>query len=77
MRRRWVLIGAALLGAGLYGVSSEDSPHHACTAGLGDFGSLSGEAARNCGLHNLAFLLGIAGAILGFAVMLAALLIRS
>ena len=77
MRRRWVFIGAALLGGGLYGVSQEDSPHNACTAGLGRFGSLSGDLARHCGFHNTMFLAAIAAAFFGLAVLAAAMLIRS
>jgi hypothetical protein len=77
MRRRWVFIGAAILGAGLFGVSREDSPHHACTSNLGSFGSLTGDLAHNCGFHNTAFLAAIVATMVGVVLMAAALLIRS
>jgi hypothetical protein len=77
MRRRWVFIGVALLGGGLAGVSLEDSHHNACTSGLGTFGSLTGDVARNCGLDNTIFLVAFVAALFGLALMVAALLIRS
>jgi len=77
MRRAWMVIGVMLLGGGLAGASMEDSPHNACTAGLGSYGSLSGDLARNCGLHNSLFLAGIAAAFFGLAVMVAALVFRN
>lgn len=77
MRRRWIFVGLALLGAGLAGVSEEDAPHKACTAGLGPFGSLTGNAAHNCGVHNILFLGAIVAAIFGLMLMVVALLIRS
>jgi hypothetical protein len=76
MRRRWVFIAAALLGGGLAGVSLEDSHHNACTSGLGPFGSLSGDLARNCTLDNTIFLAAFAATLVGLALMVAALLIR-
>lgn len=76
MRRRWIFVGMGLIGAGLYGVSREVSPHRACTAGLGDFGSLTGDLARNCGYHNVAFLAAIVAAVFGLVLMAAALIIR-
>ena len=77
MRRRWIFVGMAILGGGLAGVAVEDSPHHACSAGLGTYGSLTGDAARNCGFHNLAFLVAIVVALFGLGLTVAALLIRS
>jgi len=77
MRRRWIFIGAALIAGGLVTVTSEESHHNACTSGLGPFGSLTGGVAHNCGVANTVFLLGIVGAILGLALVVAALLIRS
>lgn len=77
MHRRWVFIAAALLGAGLFGASLEDSHHNTCSAGLGPFGSLSGDVARNCGLDNTIFLVAVVAIIVGLALMVAALLIRS
>jgi len=77
MRRRWIFIGAALVGGGLIGVSLEDSHHNACTSGLGPFGSLSGDLARNCGLDNTIFVVAIAATIVGLVTMIAALLIRT
>lgn len=77
MRRRWIVIGAVIMGAGIYGVTREESPHQACTSGLGSFGSLTGDLARNCGMHNLALLGAIVATLLGLALAVAALLIRS
>ncbi len=77
MRRRWVFIGAALLGAGSVGVSVEKSHHNACTAGLGPFGSLSGDLAHNCGFDNTLFLVAIVTAVFGLALMVVALMVRS
>lgn len=77
MRRRWVFVGAVLLAAGLVGVSKEDTAHNACTSGLGSFGSLTGDLARNCGFHNTVFLVAIAAAIFGLMLMVVALLRRS
>jgi len=76
--RRWsVLIGAALVGGGLVGVCLEDSHHNACTSGLGPFGSLSGDLARNCSLDNTIFLIAFVATIVGLALMVTGLLIRS
>lgn len=77
MRRRWVFIGAAVFAVGLVGIVKEDSPRRACASGLGDFGSLTGDLARNCGLHNVAFLAAIVATVLGLGLTLAALLVRS
>lgn len=77
MRRRWVFIGAAFIGVGLFGVSLENSPRRACASGLGDFGSLTGDLARNCGYHNVAFMAAVVATVLGLVLTLAALLIRS
>jgi len=77
MRRRWVFIGAAFISGGLLGVSLEDAHHRACTAGLGSFGSLTGDLARNCGVDNLLFLVAVAATVLGLGLLLAALMIRS
>ena len=77
MHRRWLFIAAALVGGGLVGVSLEDSHHNACTAGLGSFGSLSGDLARNCSLDNTIFLAAFVAILAGLALMIAALLIRS
>jgi len=77
VRRGWIFVGVVLLGGGLAGAMWEDPHHNACTAGLGSFGSLSGDVARNCGFHNTMFLVAIAAAFFGLAVMVAALLFRS
>lgn len=77
MRRRWVFVGLAIVGAGLAGVSLEESPHNACSAGLGSFGSLAGDTARNCGLHNLALLGAIAATLFGLVLTIVALVVRS
>jgi hypothetical protein len=77
VRRRSVFFGAALLAAGLVGVYLEDSHHNACTSGLGPFGSMSGDLARNCGLDNTLFVVAFFATIVGLALMIAALLIRS
>jgi hypothetical protein len=77
MRKRWVFIGIALLGGGLLGVSLEDSHHNACSSGLGSFGSLTGDLAHNCGVDNMLFFVAICAAMLGLALMVAALMIRS
>jgi hypothetical protein len=77
MRRRWTFIAIALIGGGVVGVSAERAHHAACSAGLGSFGSLTGEAARNCGTGNLLFLVAIAATIVGLALLAASLLIRS
>jgi hypothetical protein len=76
MRRRWIVIGIVLAGAGFTGVTVERSHHDACTAGLGAFGSLTGDVARNCGTDNLLLLVATAVTILGLAVLLASMLIR-
>jgi hypothetical protein len=76
MRRRWVFIAAALLGGGVAGVSLEDSHHNACTSGLGPFGSLSGDLARNCTLDNTIFLVAFVATLFGLALLVAAILIR-
>lgn len=77
MRRRWVFVAAALLGGGLAGVSLEDSHHNACVAGLGPYGSMSGDLARNCSLDNTLFVAAIVASIVGLALMVAVFLIRS
>ena len=77
MRRRWMFVAAALFGGGLAGVSLEDSHHNACVSGLGPYGSMSGDVARNCSLDNSLFLAAIVVTIIGLAIMVAALLIRS
>jgi hypothetical protein len=77
MRRRWMLIGGVLLGGGLAGISLEDSHHNACNAGLGPFGSLTGGSAHHCGFYNGVFLVAIVTAVVGLAVTVAALMIRS
>lgn len=76
MRRGWVFIAVALLGGGLAGVSLEEPHHNACTSGLGPFGSLSGDLARNCSFDNTIFLGACVAAIVGLALMVAALLIK-
>jgi hypothetical protein len=76
MRRRWVFIALALLGGGMAGVSLEDSHHNACASGLGSFGSLSGDAVRNCGFDNTIFLAAFVAAIVGLALLVASLLLR-
>ena len=77
MRRRSVFFGAALLAEGLAGAYLEDSHHNACSSGLGPFGSISGDVARNCGLYNTLFFVAFFAIIAGAALMIAALLIRS
>jgi hypothetical protein len=75
---RWsIFIAVALLGGGVAGVSLEDSHHNACTSGLGPFGSLSGELVHNCSLDNTIFFVAGVAALVGFALMVAAVLIRS
>ncbi|MGH9920787.1 MAG: hypothetical protein ACRD6W_18200 [Nitrososphaerales archaeon] len=77
--RRWPgLMGAVLLGGGLYGVSSEDSHHNACNSGLGQFGqALNANIARHCGVYNAIFYVGIIAAIVGLILMVSAILVRS
>jgi hypothetical protein len=77
MRRRWVFVGLALMGAGLAGVTFEKSSHNACSSGLGPFGSLTGDVARNCGVHNLALLAAVVATLFGLVLTIAALVIRS
>ena len=77
LRRRWVFVAAVFLGGGLAGVALEDSKHNACTSGLGRFGSLSGDVARHCSLNNTLFLVAIVATLVGVALMVASLLIRS
>lgn len=77
MRRRWIFVGLAIVGAGVTGFKLEDGPRRACSSGLGSFGSLAGDAARNCGVHNLAFLAAIVAIVCGLVLTVAALLIRS
>ena len=76
VQRRWTLVAAVLLGGGLAGVSLENSSHKACTAGLGPFGSLSGNLAHNCTLHNSIFLVAFVVTIVGLALMVAAVLLK-
>jgi hypothetical protein len=70
MPRRWGLIGAVLLGGGLFGASLEDSNHNACNSGLGQFGQALGESvARHCGVYDAVFYVGVLAAIIGVALM--------
>ncbi|HUO47351.1 MAG TPA: hypothetical protein VMU09_00825 [Acidimicrobiales bacterium] len=71
-----MFIGALLFGGGFAGIALERSSHDACTAGLGSFGSMAGDAARNCGAHNLMFLGAIVTILVGVGLFVAAMLIR-
>jgi len=78
MPKRFGLIGAVLLGGGLFGAFSEDASHKACSSGLGQFGqALSESAARHCGVDNTIFYIAILATILGVALMAVAILVRS
>jgi hypothetical protein len=77
MRRRWLLVAAVLLGGGLTGVALEDSHHNTCTSKLGQFGALSGDIARHCSVDNTIFLAAFVATLIGLALMVAAILIRS
>lgn len=77
MRRRWLFVAVVLLGGGLTGVALEDSHHNACTSGLGRFGSLGGDLGRHCSVDNTIFLVALVVTLVGLALMVAAILIRS
>ena len=77
MRRRWVWIGAALVGGGVAGVSMERAHHNECITHLGSFGSLMGDLAQNCAVNNTLFFVAIGCTIVGLTLLAAALLIRT
>lgn len=76
---RWSgLIGAMILVGGLIGVAVEDSSHNACNSGLGASGQAVIEGvARSCGIDNGIYYLAILAAIVGLALMVAAVLVKS
>lgn len=76
---RWsTLVGLLLLSGGLFGSFFEDSKHNACNSGLGQFGqALSDTVARNCGIYNSIFYVAVIATIVGVALIVAAVLVRS
>jgi len=76
---RWSgLIGAVILGGGLFGVSLEDSNHNSCSSGLGQYGqALTENFARHCGVDNTFFFVGVLAAIVGAFLIAASVLFRS
>lgn len=78
MPRRFGLIGGLVLGGGLFGAFTEDSRHNACNSGLGQFGrALTESAARHCGIDNTIFYVAVLATIVGVAMLLMAILVRS
>lgn len=76
---RWSpLVGLLFLGGGLYGSFREDSNHHACNSGLGQYGqAISDSVARHCGVYNSIFYVAVIVTIVGVALLVAAVLVRS
>lgn len=76
---RWsTLVGMLLLGGGLFGSFWEDSNHNACNSGLGQYGqAVSENIARHCGIYNSIFYVAIVVTIVGAALLVAAVLVRS
>ena len=76
-KRSGFIFAVVLIGGGVAGVSMEDSHHNACSSSLGPFGSLSGDLARHCTLDNTLFFVAAVAALVGLALVVAALVIRS